>query len=63
MRVCFCRFDSNQVELNEQVKNEDKLWLVRHLERMRIMIVEDLINVKVSSQVIRVCRIILNENY
>ena len=43
---CF-RFDSNQVELNEQVKSEDKLWLVRHLERMRIMILEDLINVKV----------------
>ena len=43
----FFRFDGNQIELNDKVKNEDKLWLVRHLERMRIMILEDLINVKV----------------
>jgi len=37
------RFDSNQLELADKT---DKMWLVKHLERMRLLIVEDLILVK-----------------
>ena len=37
------RFDSNQLELADKT---DKMWLVKHLERMRVLIVEDLIMVK-----------------
>jgi len=37
------RFDSNQLELSDKT---DKMWLVKHLERMRLLIVDDLILVK-----------------
>lgn len=37
------RFDANQLELSDK---SDKMWLVKHLERMRLLIVEDLILVK-----------------
>ncbi|XP_066920385.1 exocyst complex component 3-like [Clytia hemisphaerica] len=40
------RFDSNQIELSEQMKSENKVWLARHLERMRKMMLDDLLNVK-----------------
>lgn len=40
------RFDSNQIELDALVKNEDSKWLARHLERMRKMMLDDLCNVK-----------------
>ena len=43
------RFDSNQIELSEQMKSENKVWLARHLERMRKMMLDDLLNVKVCS--------------
>lgn len=40
------RFDSNQLELTDKT---DKMWLVKHLERMRVLIIEDLIMVKVGT--------------
>ena len=37
------RFDANQLELDDKT---DQMWLGKHLERMRKIIVEDLILVK-----------------
>eukprot|EP00795_Rhopilema_esculentum_P014160 gene14160-5161_t len=43
------RFESNQLELDRRT---DKMWLVRHLERMRAFILEDLVTVK---ELVRPC--------
>ncbi|XP_028406073.1 exocyst complex component 3-like [Dendronephthya gigantea] len=42
------RFESLQIKLEE--RNEDKMWLVKHLERTRQTMVEDLIVIKTSCQ-------------
>ena len=41
------RFESLQIKLDEREK--DKMWLVKHLERTRQTMVEDLIVIKVLS--------------
>ena len=42
-----CRFESLDMELQERV--DDKMWLVKHLERTRQRVLDDLIVVKVCS--------------
>jgi hypothetical protein len=42
----FSRFESLQIKLEERA--QDKMWLVKHLERTRQTMVEDLIVIKVA---------------
>eukprot|EP00794_Sanderia_malayensis_P003187 gene3187-3658_t len=42
-KAVYNRFESNQMELNDRT---EKMWLVRHLERMRAFILEDMQTVK-----------------
>lgn len=40
------RFESLDMELQNRL--DDKMWLVKHLERTRLLVLDDLIVVKVS---------------
>ena len=46
--LCLCvdfRFESLDMELQNRL--DDKMWLVKHLERTRLLVLDDLIVVKV----------------
>ena len=54
---CIFRFEGNQVELE---KLNNRMWLVRHLERMRAFILDDMITVKVCCYTFRIVVTLIN---